>query len=503
LQSVNEELSTVNGQLWDKVERLNAANSNMTNFIESTEIATLFLDRDLRIKLFTPATTRVLKVIPSDTGRPINDLSLNLTDFDLLSDARAVVAGRGVVEREVQHADGSRYLVRVLPYRTQSGEIDGVVVTFSDITRLRQAEKQTRRLATVVMDSNDAIILFDLKGNIMSWNRGARDMYGWSEAEALKMTIRNVIPPDKINESSDLLRRMAAGETITSFETQRIAKDGRILDIWLTATSVLDAAGKNVEAFATTERDITERKRTENALRSAHAELEQRAFELNAVNRELDAFAYTVANDLKAPLRSIEGFAGAIMEDYDDKLDDTGKDYMQRVISACLRMNQLIDAMLSMARLTGGELHEKTVDLSDLASVIAHGLRENEPQRRVEFIISPKVKIRGDATMLKIVLQNLLENSWKFTSKHPVARIEFGVKDMEGKAVYFVRDDGAGFDMKYADQLFQPFKRMHTEAEYAGLGIGLATAYRIITRHGGRMWAEGKVEQGATFYFSV
>jgi light-regulated signal transduction histidine kinase (bacteriophytochrome) len=317
------------------------------------------------------------------------------------------------------------------------------------------------------------------------------------------MTIGDLTPSDKIPESTDLFRRLAAGEIVSSFETQRIAKDGRILDVGLTATAVLDAAGKNVEAFATTERDITERKHTEDSLRLAHAELERRAFELDAVNRELEAFAHTVANDLKTPLRSIEGFAGAIMEDYEDKLDDNGKDYIRRVTSATQRMNQLIDAMLSMARLTAGELHENTVDLSGLASVIARNLQQKEPQRRVEFTISPNVKIKGDATMLQIVLENLLDNAWKFTSKHPEARIEFGVTDMDGKAVYFVRDDGAGFDMKYADRLFQPFMRMHTETEYPGLGIGLAIAHRIIIRHGGRMWAKGNVEQGATFYFSL
>ena len=429
-------------------------------------------------------------------GRPISDLSINFTDFDLPSDARAVATGGSDIERGVHHTDGSHFLVRVLPYHTQSGEKDGVVITFSDITRLREAEKQTRRLATVVLDSNDAVLLSDPNGKILTWNRGAQNMYGWSEAEALRMNIRDMTPPDKVTETTDLFYRLAAGETNTPFETQRITKDGRILDIWLTATSVSDEAKKIVEAVATTERDITDRKKAE-------AELERRAFELNAVNRELEAFAYTVSHDLKAPLRSIEGFARAIMEDYNDKLDETGKDYVRRVTSASQRMTQLIEAMLNMARLTAGELHEKTVDLSALAQGTAHNLQHKEPQRQVEFTIHPNVRIKGDATMLQIVLQNLFDNAWKFTSKHPTAQIEFGVTDMDGKMVYFVRDDGAGFDMQFAGNLFQPFKRMHTETEYPGLGIGLAIAHRIIIRHGGRMWAEGSVEKGATFYFAL
>ena len=197
LQSVNEELTIVNSQLQEKVERLDAANSDMANLLKSTEIATLFLDDELRIKFFTPATKRVLKLIPSDMGRPISDLSLNFTDYDLPFDARAVARGGDVIEREVQHADGSHYIVRVMPYRNQKDQIDGVVITFSDITRLRRAEKQIVRLATVVTDSNDAVILFDPTGNILAWNRGAQNTYGWSEAEALRMNIRDITPPGK------------------------------------------------------------------------------------------------------------------------------------------------------------------------------------------------------------------------------------------------------------------------------------------------------------------
>ncbi len=257
LQSVNEELITVNSQLQDKVEKLDKANADMANFLESTQIATLFLDRELRIKLFTPATTRLLKLIPSDTGRPVSDLSMSFLDYDLPADARAVAQDGSVVEREVTGADGSVYLVRVLPYHAQPDRVDGVVVTFGDVTRLRRAEKQTRRLATVVMDSNDAVILVDLDGGIQAWNRGAERLYGWSEAEALGMNLRDLTPPDQSAEAAGLMHQLGAGETIASFETQRLTKDGRVLDVWLTATAVRDEAGK-VETLATTERDITE-----------------------------------------------------------------------------------------------------------------------------------------------------------------------------------------------------------------------------------------------------
>ena len=263
LQSVNEELTIVNSQLQDKIERLDAVNSDLSNLLKSTDIATLFLDSEMKIKLFSPAANRIVKLIPADTGRPVSDLSLNFIDYDLTADVRATADNGEVIEREVQHADGSRYIVRVMPYRGQKDRVDAVVITFTDITRLRRVEKQIVQLATAVTDSNDAILLFDPAGNILAWNRGAQNMYGWSEAEALRMNIREITPPDKLAELDDLIRKSAAGETVASFDTQRRTKDGRILDIWLTATAIREKDRKRTEAIAVTERDITERKHME------------------------------------------------------------------------------------------------------------------------------------------------------------------------------------------------------------------------------------------------
>ena len=496
LQSVNEELTVVNNQLQDKVERLDAANSDLDNFLKSTELATLFLDRDLKIRFFTPATSRVLKLIPTDVGRPINDLSMAFIDYDLIPDLRAVAAGSAVLERAVWHADGSHYIVRILPYRAQMGLLDGTVVTFNDITRLKLAEEQTRRLATVLTDSNDAVLLFDPAGAILTWNRGAREMYGWSEAEALRMMIHDMTPVDKIAEVNDLIRRLTAGETIYSFETQRLTKDGRILDIWLTATALRYEGGKTVEAIASTERDITQRKKAEQELR-------ERTRELESVNKELDAYSYSISHDLKTPLRSIAGFTKAILDDYADKLDETGQDYFNRVLAASHRMTQLIDALLSMARWTHWDMNETMVNLSSIAEVMAQNLKKKWADRDVEFIIPKEIKAKGDLELLRIVIENLFDNAWKFTWKHPKAIIEFGVTQIENKSVYFVRDDGAGFDMKYSDKLFKPFMRLHADSEFPGIGIGLSIVHRIISRHGGKIWAEAAPEKGATFYFTL
>jgi len=237
------------------------------------------------------------------------------------------------------------------------------------------------------------------------------------------------------------------------------------------------------------------------------SELEQRVAErtakLTAVNKELTAFAYSVSHDLRAPLRSLDGFSQALLEDYADRLDEVGQDYCRRLRAASQRMGQLIDDLLNLSRLTRVEMHRGEVNLSALVRTIAAHLQQQEPEREVEFVVAEGVTAYGDQRLLQVALRNLLGNAWKFTSSHPRARIEFGVTQRDGARAYFVRDDGAGFDMAYADKLFGAFQRLHAVTEFEGTGIGLATVQRIVHRHGGKVWAEGEVERGATFYFSL
>ena len=242
--------------------------------------------------------------------------------------------------------------------------------------------------------------------------------------------------------------------------------------------------------------DITERKRAEEELLKSNTELA-------AVNDELEAFSYSVAHDLRAPLRSIDGFSQALLEDYPDKLDEQGKNYLNRVRAASQKMGQLIDDLLNLSRLTREDMNYEAVNLTMLAQTIAEELKETQPERQVEFVIHEGLVVNGDARLLAVLLENLLGNAWKFTSKHPSARIEFAITQHGDKPVYFVRDDGIGFDMTYVDKLFSAFQRLHAPSEFPGTGIGLATARRIVNRHGGSIWAEGAVEQGATFYFSL
>lgn len=242
-------------------------------------------------------------------------------------------------------------------------------------------------------------------------------------------------------------------------------------------------------------------------IRSLNEELEKRVRErtaqLEASNKELEAFAYSVSHDLRAPLRGMDGFSKALLEDYSDRIDETGRDYLERIRAASRHMAELIDEMLQLSRITRSEIRREKVDLSARAREIARGLAQRQPERRVDIVIKEGLTAEGDPQLLEVVLDNLLGNAWKFTSRHETARIEFGSIERDGRRVYFVRDDGAGFDPAYAGRLFAPFQRLHAAREFEGTGIGLATVQRIIRRHGGEIWAEGAVEKGATFYFTL
>jgi light-regulated signal transduction histidine kinase (bacteriophytochrome) len=249
--------------------------------------------------------------------------------------------------------------------------------------------------------------------------------------------------------------------------------------------------------------DITKLEQAEAALERQRSELARSNAELSAANKELEAFSYSVSHDLRAPLRSIDGFSQALLEDYAEKLDAGALHHLQRVRHAAQRMSVLIDDLLALSRVTRTPIHQESLNLSAIALSIAEELRQDEPARKVEFAVEEGLLATGDSHLLHAALENLFRNSWKFTAGHATAKIEFGKIRTNGKSPFFVRDDGAGFDPRYADRLFGAFQRLHTQTEFPGSGIGLATVQRIIRRHGGEIWAEGMVEKGATFYFTL
>ena len=238
-------------------------------------------------------------------------------------------------------------------------------------------------------------------------------------------------------------------------------------------------------------------------LNKTSRELKQRTEQLEAANKELESFSYSVSHDLRAPLRGIDGFSQKLLIKYVDKFDEEGKHYLERVRAGCLRMGLLIDNLLQLSRIGRSQMKHRDIDLSIMAHKIALGLQELNPESEVEFVIGDGLKTKGDAHLLHQVLENLLGNAWKYTSINAGARIEFNAVEHNGKQAFFVRDNGVGFEMKYVDKLFGAFQRLHTDGEFPGTGIGLAIVQRIIFRHGGEVWAEGEVGKGATFYFAL
>jgi light-regulated signal transduction histidine kinase (bacteriophytochrome) len=253
--------------------------------------------------------------------------------------------------------------------------------------------------------------------------------------------------------------------------------------------------------------ELLRRETAEKEIRELNAQLErrvqERTGELESANKELATFAYSVSHDLRAPLRGIDGWSLALLEDYANQLDSTGQQYLARVRSETQRMGNLIDDMLLLSRLARDEMTLSSVDLSALARGIAENLRDRVPERSIEFAIAPGLAVPGDQRLLEIALTNLLSNAVKFTAKRDKARIEFGESRKNGEAAFYVRDNGAGFDMNYASHLFGAFQRLHKESEFPGNGIGLATVQRVVSRHGGRVWAEAQIDAGATFWFTV
>jgi PAS domain S-box-containing protein len=331
-------------------------------------------------------------------------------------------------------------------------------------------------------------------------NPAADKLLGVDNSQFIGKTIEEAFPILSQTEVPERYRDSAVNGVL--WTTDQITYEDRQVKGAFEVRAFQTTPGNMVAVFA----DVTLRKQAEEEIRKFNVELEQRVRErtaqLETTNKELEAFSYSVSHDLRAPLRGIDGWSQALFEDYADKLDEQGRQYIIRVRSETQRMGYLIDDMLSLSRLTRAELTKEHVDLSAIAKAIAEQLRQNEPYRKVSFDIQAGLTAEGDPHLLEAVLANLLGNAFKFTGNCAEARIEFGQTESQGEHVFFVRDNGAGFDMAYSQKLFGAFQRMHTESEFPGTGVGLASVQRVVHRHGGRVWAEAEVNRGATFYFT-
>jgi PAS domain S-box-containing protein len=341
----------------------------------------------------------------------------------------------------------------------------------------------------------DHIYFKDAQGRFIRNSRSQAKALGLRDsAEAIGKSDFDFFPHAQLSYEKEQ-EIIQSGKPLVDIEELVVWPDGR--ETWVSTTKMplLDQTGEIIGTFGIS-RDITERKQAEVALQKAKLELE-------AANEELEAFSYSVSHDLRAPLRSIDGYSHALLEDYGELLPLEGRNFIGYVRSSARRMAELIEDLLKLSQVTRAHINSVPVDLTRLAENILAELQRTNPERRVRYSVAQNLTARGDLRLLQVVLENLLNNAWKYSSKQEQAEIEFGSKYENGQIIYFVRDNGAGFDMTYADKLFGAFQRLHTTTEFPGTGIGLATVQRIIHRHGGRVWAESTVDQGATFFFTL
>ncbi len=698
LQSVNEELTTVNAQLQDKIDELEETNDALRNFQTSSDVPTLFLDRKCCIRRFTPAISTLIELRPSDIGRPLKDFSRESLGAALFKEIEGVLKKPVPVEREVQTAGGQWFLRRVLPYRTGADEIDGVVVTFNDVSHLKAAQESLRRAQAtleqrvhertielaqanralergreeledkvqrrteelaeahrlaeeraaksaetaarddaVLKSMSDGLVLADPQGNIIDMNPAALEQHEfkslqdaqrnfryyadafdlldlkgqslpkeqWPLPKALKgekftnfvvqvhrfstgrrwyanysgtpvhgpdgqmnlvvLTIRDVT---EIREAENALQaseqrfRSAVDSypsPFTIYDAQRriqfINPAGlRWLDLpeeevlnrtdedilptnvtvaylptlllaisrkerqtteaeitWNNATRtlvisyvpLLDEYGR-IEQVLGIAQDLSATVEAKRSVERLNADLRRRASELQIANRELESFAYSVSHDLRAPLRAISSFSSILREDYEGKIDAKADDYLQRISDSGIKMARLIDDLLNLSRITRHELIHEAVDFTELVEKITRELQgAGICSEETEITVEPTLTVVADRRLLRVALENLLRNACKFSGREEHPKIAVGRTEKEGYPVFFIRDNGVGFDMAFSGNLFKPFQRLHDPSDYDGTGIGLAIVQRVISRHGGRIWAESEPGNGATFYFSL
>jgi PAS domain S-box-containing protein len=460
--------------------------------------------------------------------------------------------------------------------RDSSGRVIKSIGMVHDITERKQAEEALRYQSEFMKNITDtaaiSIFVTDVEGRLTFANPEALSVFGFSSSEMVGQVLHDLIhrhyPDGRAFPTSEcpMARIHKLGETVRNYEDVFIKKDGSLIHV-LCSNAPLHMNGQLTGSVLLCQ-DITERKKAGEEIRNLNKDLQKKISQLEAANAELDAFSYSVSHDLRAPLRSIDGFSLALLDDYADKLDAEGKDYLERVRAATQRMGVLIDDLLKLSRVTRAVMQHEQVNLSLIARKIADRLRASHPERQVEFIAAESLVALGDEHLLDIALDNLLENAWKFTGEREKAVVEFGAfecgtnqlrnadcglqienseianlkSEMDGrtarcgtresgtpslpsplegegkgggesefripnsefgKTIYYVRDNGTGFDMEHADKLFQPFQRVHRKEEFPGTGIGLATVKRIIDRHGGRVWIKGESGKGTTVYFTL
>jgi two-component system CheB/CheR fusion protein len=496
LQAVNEQLNAVNSQLEQKVHQLELLSEDVTNLLASTQIATLLLDEHRAIRRFTPGVGRIFGLAPADIGRVLVDVVGNPLGDGLQEDVDQVLQGVAQqVEKEIETATAEWYVRRTTPYIAIPGTPPaGVVVTWTDITHVKLSDERARRLAAVVQDSNDAVTVFDLKGRLIAWNRAATAMYGYSEAEALRMTVSDMLPRGARPDHLDFIRQAAHHEARHAYETQRVTKDGRLIDIWITLSVLSDALGNTV-AVATTERDLGNRS-------VSNTQLRERAERVALADRRKNAFLATLGRELRNPLAALCSAGELLMK---DGVAAPQKAWAAGVVQRQGRaMTRLLDDMLDVTSVAHGgiELHRQTVTLK---AVVRSAIEVCQPvidERHHHLSVSlpdEPLELYVDPARLSQMLENILINAARYTA--PGGEISLTAERIGQRLSLRIRDNGRGIPSSMLDNLFDRFVggSVPDGQNHGGLGVGLSMVRRLVELHGGSVRASSDGKTGSEF----
>ena len=493
---------------------MNMPELDVKSLFDTVHESVVVLNRDLHMVMANNAFYRIFQISPLPEEHPsIFEVGDKRLDIVPLREALEQVQKQGAIveSKEVTCKmpliGNKTFLINARPILKREGVNNEILLTLEDITQrkqieltLRESEQRFRAqyknlpIATytwqkigenfVLTDYNDAGEKATNGGIVQYLGKTAREMYGDK--------------PEVLNDFNKCFETKSKVKYEGLFYLRTIGTLGEFIVTYVYVPP--DIVMVHAE-------DVTRRKQTEREVQNYRQHLEdlvaERTAALEMSNKELEAFSYSIAHDLRAPLRSITGFSQILLEDAELKLNEQEQSYFQRIIASGKHMAQLIDDILELSRISRSEYTEQIIDLSAMAQSIVDNLQQNEPDRQAKVQIMPHLLCTGDERLVHSALENLLGNAWKYSSKNPKALIEFAVTKINGEKVYYVRDNGVGFDMRYADKLFKSFQRMHKSEEFEGTGIGLATVQRVITRHGGKVWAEAEVNRGATFYFTL
>ena len=515
LAELAQELIVNRRELQQAIAELRGSEARKGAIFETALDAILTIDQEGVIQEWNPAAERIFAYRKADvTGKKMDELiippSIRQFYHDGLSDY--LVTGVGSLlgrplELTLLRADGTEFRAELAITRNSWIDPSFYTCFIRDITERKRAEEARNQLAAIVESSDDVIISKSLDGTIVSWNAGAQRVFGYAAEEVVGQPITLLIPPERADEEPQILQRLKRGERIEHYETVRVRKDGSRIDVSLTISPIRDASG-SVIGVSKIARDITERARIETQVRRLNEELEKRVAErtaqLEAINQELEAFTYSVSHDLRAPLRALQGLSKALVEDYGGRLEETGKDYCERIVGAAARMDTLIQDLLAYSRLSRTDLALKSIDLSAVLADVKHQLESDLQDKNVELNVPEELPaVLGHRAMLGQVVGNLVSNAIKFVPNERQPRVQIRAEDTGDSVRLWVEDNGIGIAPEHRERIFRIFERLHGMETYPGTGIGLALVQKGVDRLGGRVGVESVEGAGSRFWIEL